>query len=617
MTVYNGKVCLWYVHGRTVGETTIDEIIATIKQFAPATDALFVKVGEADQFIGNIITDPKPDLAIRSLADVDRWIAKLGAANLEFHAWGIPKGTNPLAEADFFAAVANRPGVRSLILDVEPFQGYFSGGRGAVRPLMTRLRANIRPDFHIGMSIDPRPWHFNSIFPPEWRPFINSIHPQVYWGDFGLTPDAALKQAYDTWGSYGLPIIPVLQGYQGPGNLLTREDMDRARVAAVSVFRAPGLSWFRFGSLSRATFPAVNVEIDGRVPTGETPGSGNGKYGTEIIVKPGDATYRDGTYDGTPNPMQSFTNEEGRLAKYIRTSSVQSNVWARYDPRLPTSGYWELSAYIPSQHASTRNARYKVNGILNQQSDFEVRVPQAVVDSLWYPLGIFQFDVTRPNAGVVFLNDLTSENNREIAFDALRWRQIVGWNQPPRYLADGFDSPVGTAAEREVPGGTTWPETWYSSNPYRNRYLLLGKETIHTGDDLLIRRGRTMGQPVFAVASGTVTTAQRIGTGSWGNVIVIRHDPLISNGRVVYSRYGHVDDMQVKPGDRVVRGQYIATISDAFGVFSWAPHLHFDISPTRVLELSPGDWPGLDTTRIDRDYLNPRLWIYGNRPAKP
>jgi hypothetical protein len=70
-------------------------------------------------------------------------------------------------------------------------------------------------------------------------------------------------------------------------------------------------------------------------------------------------------------------------------------------------------------------------------------------------------------------------------------------------------------------------------------------------------------------------------------------------------------------GDRVVRGQRIAVISDAYGVFRSAPHLHFDISPTRVLEGTPGDWPGMDMTRIERDYANPRLFIYGNRPVNP
>lgn len=617
MTVYNGKVAVWYVHGRTVAENTIDEIIGVLKEFAPAVEAVWVKIGEANEWMGNIGRgDPKPDLAIRGVADIDRWVAKLAAANLEFHAWYIPKGINPTAEADLVIQACSRPGVRSLIMDVEPFTGYWVGGRQNVRPFMTRLRAGLPADFHIGMSVDPRPWHFNSIFPQEWRPYINSIHPQTYWADFSQTPDAALQMVYNTWGNYGLPIVPVLQGYQGPGNRLTREDMDRARIVATVTYKAPGLSWFRFGTLNRTLFPAVNVKMTGEVPVGIGGRPTNGRYGAEIIVKPGENGYAEGTYDGSPNPLQSFRNEEGWTSRYVETNNAFSRVWVRWAPRLPASGWYEISAYVPSQHGSTRNARYKINGILGQQADFEVRVSQIAVDSLWVSLGVYQFDAANPNAGVVFLNDLTGERGREIAFDAIRWRQVLGWNQPPRYLADGFDSPVGLPQERQARGGTTWPETWLSTNPYKNRYLLLGTPTIHTGDDLVMRRGGTLGQSVYAAASGVVTNARRL-SGSWGDVIVIRHDPLISTGQVVYSRYGHVGEMLVRAGDRVVRGQRIAIISDAYGVFRSAPHLHFDISPTRILESAPADWPGLDMERVERDYADPRLFIYGNRPVQP
>lgn len=617
MTVYNGKIAIWYVHGRTVSENTIQQIISTLKQYAPAVAQVWVKIGEADEWMGNIAGgDPKPDLAIRSTADIDRWVQQLANAGLEFHAWHIPKGINPQREADFVANAINRPGVRSYIMDVEPFSGYWVGGKNNIGPFMRQLRSRLPADFHIGMSVDPRPWHQASIFPQEWRPFINSLHPQTYWGDFTQTPDAALKMVYDTWGSYGVPIIPVLQAYQGRGNKITRSEMDRARTVAINTYKAPGISWFRFGTISSSMFPAVNVKVDGSVPTGGTTTT-NGNYGPEIVVKVGDPGYREGSYDGSPPRLTSFTNEEGWTARYAQTSNATSNLWVRWEARLPASGWYEISAYVAAQHGSTANARYKVNGVAGQTADLEVRIAQVVIDALWVPLGIFPFDISRPNAGVIFLNDLTGELGREISFDALRWRQVNGWNQPPRYLVDGYDSPIGTADERQIPGGTTWPASWYSTNPYGNVYSLLGKQTIHTGDDLFLRRGRTFGQPVFAIASGTVTSARREGTGSWGDVIVIRHDPYAKTGQVVYSRYSHVTQMEVRPGDRVVRGQQIAVVGDAYGVFAAYPHLHFDISPTRVLESSPGDWPGTDRGRIERDYLNPRTFIYGNRPDKP
>jgi murein DD-endopeptidase MepM/ murein hydrolase activator NlpD len=195
---------------------------------------------------------------------------------------------------------------------------------------------------------------------------------------------------------------------------------------------------------------------------------------------------------------------------------------------------------------------------------------------------------------------------------------VLGWQKPPRYLSDGYDSPMGTPAERDVPGSAAiYPPSVVLTLGYAVPYNLLGRQSLHTGDDLVMSRGKTLGQPLYAMASGVIVHARREGTGSWGNIIIIRHDPLIGNGQVAYSRYGHVDNMQVKAGDRVVRGQHIADIGDAFGIFRNVPHLHYDISPTRIFETQPGDWPWLDRTRIDRDYTSPKRFIAANRPAKP
>ena len=99
----------------------------------------------------------------------------------------------------------------------------------------------------------------------------------------------------------------------------------------------------------------------------------------------------------------------------------------------------------------------------------------------------------------------------------------------------------------------------------------------------------------------------------WGNVIVIKHDPLTSpTGRVMYSRYGHIQNFMVSVGDRVRRGDQIAEIGDAFATL--VPHLHFDLSPTTKLETNPADWPGKDATRIFREYVDPLTFIMSNRP---
>lgn len=80
----------------------------------------------------------------------------------------------------------------------------------------------------------------------------------------------------------------------------------------------------------------------------------------------------------------------------------------------------------------------------------------------------------------------------------------------------------------------------------------------------------------------------------------------------MYSRYGHVQDMLVKPGQRVKRGQQIAEIGNAYGTL--VPHLHFDLSPSTRLETNPADWPGKDANKLFSHYIDPLTFIKNNRP---
>ncbi|HVO43710.1 MAG TPA: hypothetical protein VMT34_13855, partial [Aggregatilineales bacterium] len=258
-TPYDGKICIWHVYGGMIAENTIDEIAHTLQQYAPAVKAIFVKVLDGTDWMGTFET--KPNLAINSQADVARWVTTLAKYGIEFHAWALPKGVNPQTEGSLMAQVCKVAGVQSLILDVEGGTGFFRGGQAAVRPLMIALRTGVSSSFHVGMSIDPRPLHYGDVFPQEWFPFVNSIHPQVYWGEFSQTPDAALRDAYNTWGSYGRPIIPVLQAYN-----IDQASMNRAHNLSVSTYHAPALSWYTFGGIGPSQFQAVNVTLTGATP---------------------------------------------------------------------------------------------------------------------------------------------------------------------------------------------------------------------------------------------------------------------------------------------------------------------------------------------------------------
>ncbi len=605
-TPYDNRVAVWHWKGDSIGEKSIDELAQTLKQWAPAVTGVFVKTSDGSDWQG--VYDQSRALAIDGPESVDRWVQTLAKYGLEFHAWAVPKGVDIAGEAQKIVQVCARPGVKSMILDVEPYSGFYQGGKDTVRPLMTAIRAAIPGNFHIGLSVDPRPQHFDTIFPDEWFPFVQSVHPQVYWATFQQTPESALNAAFSTWSKFGRPIYPVLQADTD------RASMDRARALSVNNYDVKGISWWRFGVIGPVQWPAINVAIDGTSPTPPSDNTGTGRFGAEIIVKPNTSGYQDGTYDNTPvsNLLQSFTNTQGWTTKYKATNSITSAVWARWDPQLSESGWYEVSAFVPGKHATTNNARFKLHNVQNRPGETEIAISQDRYFDLWIPLGVFNFNASDSTAGVVFLNDLTGETGREIAFDAIRWRQVMGLQPTGQYLADGFDPPIGTAAERH--NTQVWPGRWIDATGYAVRYRIgTPQEAYHTGADLNLNSpyyDADAHSPVSAAASGVVTFVGR--SVGWGRLIIIRHDPLITNGKVVYARYAHIEAPRVQVGQRIVRGEQIASVGNADGAYPY--HLHFDISPTAILESQPGHWPGLNLNNLLTNYVDPRTFIAQHRP---
>ncbi|MBL8163310.1 MAG: peptidoglycan DD-metalloendopeptidase family protein [Anaerolineae bacterium] len=610
-TPYDGKIAVWHWKGDVLPENTIEDVVRNIKAVAPNVTQMWVKIADATPRNGaqwQGFWDTKRALAIDGVASIDRWVQVLSRNNMEFHAWSVPKGTHTDAETDLLIQACKRPGVKSLILDVEPYDGFWQGGRSGIRPFMTRLRRGLPASFHIGMSIDPRRAHFDSIFPQEWFPFINSIHPQDYWATFRRTPEEVLRETYEIWGSYGRPIIPVLDGDAVP------EDMATAVTLATQRHRAPGLSWWRLGTFSPAGWKVINqpISVGNPAPTPTPPADG---FGAEIVIRPNDSGFASGSYTNQPE-FNSFQGTWGWQVLYKATEAQTSKVWARWTPTLPASGRYEISTFVPGRHSSSQNARFKITNVQGTTSEIVINLDQSRHNNIWVPLGVFELDRTKAGAGTVFLNDLTGETGKEIAFDAVRWRQVLpssggGTTPPPGVnIADGYDSPVGTDSERRLAG--VWPGEWRDASPFAQLYFKgTPQEAYHTGADLNLPRDADARSPLYACASGVITFAGRLPT--WGNVIIIKHDPLYTaNGKVLYSRYGHVEQLTVKVGDRVKRGQLVAKVGNAFGRFAY--HLHFDLSPTRLLETNPEHWPARNLNNLLANYIDPRDFILKNRP---
>ncbi len=413
ITPYDGKIAVWLVHGDDVAEATIDDLAHTIRTYAPAVNAVWVKTNDGADWMSKY--DKKQSMSIGGPADIDKWVNTLQKYGLEFHAWCVPRGIDLNAEAAIMTQVCQRPGVRSLILDVEPYQGFWTGGQAKIRPLMLQVRSALPGTFHIGMSVDARKTHYNEIFPQEWYPFVNSVHPQVYWPDFGVSPQDALAGAYDAWGAYGHPVIPALSAFGTDPSL-----MDTARTLSANTYHAVGWSWWAFGHIDAAHFISVNHTVSGNVAVAPPGADGSAvQTGTPTVVTVGSRNYADGVYDPAHISFGTYQGANGP-GKYRPTDENVSNVYVSWHSGITQAGWYRIEAYVPAQHATSGNARYKIHGIKDRPEEYLISAAQSGVNNDWMMLGTFQIDPTHSQPGAVYLDDRTFEQGREIAFDAVR-----------------------------------------------------------------------------------------------------------------------------------------------------------------------------------------------------
>lgn len=145
-------------------------------------------------------------------------------------------------------------------------------------------------------------------------------------------------------------------------------------------------------------------------------------------------------------------------------------------------------------------------------------------------------------------------------------------------LADGFDFPVG---KPDAQG-------YYKARGFRSKG--------HLGEDWDgVRGGDTdLGDPIYCIGNGIVVFAHDCHMG-WGNVIIVRHT-YREGGEIrnIDSLYGHLNSMLVRRGQFITRGQQIATMGTAHGLYD--AHLHLEIR--KNLEI------GMSRAKFARDFSN-------------
>jgi murein DD-endopeptidase MepM/ murein hydrolase activator NlpD len=135
-------------------------------------------------------------------------------------------------------------------------------------------------------------------------------------------------------------------------------------------------------------------------------------------------------------------------------------------------------------------------------------------------------------------------------------------------LANGFDFPVG---KPEAQG-------YYKARGFRSGG--------HLGEDWDgVGGGDTdLGDPIYSIGDGVVVFARDCHMG-WGNVVIVRH-AYKEGGAIknIDSLYGHLDSILVQRGQRVARGEKIATMGAAHGLYD--AHLHLEIRKNITIGMS-------------------------------
>lgn len=159
-------------------------------------------------------------------------------------------------------------------------------------------------------------------------------------------------------------------------------------------------------------------------------------------------------------------------------------------------------------------------------------------------------------------------------------------------LAVRFDMPLGSQH-----GALT-----YNARPFRI--------ARHLGDDLNGIGGQNsdLGEAVFAAGAGRVVYTGMPGAG-WGKMIIVAHRLQAGDehGPVVQTMYAHLDEILVKNGQIVQRGEKIGTVGTAEGAY--LAHLHFEVRQGPYI--NPAE--GYADTPLNR--LSPEKFISAHRGA--
>ncbi|MBZ0299585.1 MAG: M23 family metallopeptidase [Anaerolineae bacterium] len=252
-TPFDRRILWVHWEGEAVRESSVEALADHIRRETPNVAGVVLKTSHGPHWQGTF--DQRRALAIYGPDTLQRWVQVLNDRRLEAHAWCVVQAEDIARESETILAACRVPGIQSMLLQVDAGAPAFNGGSAqATRDLIARIRAGIRPDFHLGLNFDAREDALARIHLQEWLPHVQSLHPMVFHWEFGegqRGPEEDLDVTFGTLARYGLPVVPMLQTYPTPAPLPEEQVTWAGQYAFAK--GAVGITYFRYGADSSAS----------------------------------------------------------------------------------------------------------------------------------------------------------------------------------------------------------------------------------------------------------------------------------------------------------------------------------------------------------------------------
>ena len=226
---------------------------------------------------------------------------------------------------------------------------------------------------------------------------------------------------------------------------------------------------------------------------------------------------------------------------------------------------WITTEVYELRRLRTENRALRVKTEEYEQSAGQLRVKIDTLQSMVSKLGVMAgLDHTLPDTRVSGVGGAIGSESTAPALDPAALhemdRSVSALTARSARLEEFYqDQSVLLASTPSV-----WPVRGYLSAGFGNRLdPFTGQRDFHAGLDI----SAPVGTRVQAPADGVIVSAGQ--KGAYGNSIIVDH------GFGVVTRYGHLSGFNVKPGQRVKRGDVIGFVGDTGR--STAPHLHYEV----------------------------------------